>query len=170
MAIPPPVVPPSAAPDDDQRWLYDHAVKAMDLAYARYSQFPVGAALITTDMGDLTDRPAPVTAANIENGSYGLTICAERSAVVKAIADDRCPQAVEAAHSASIGGASATNPHCITAIAVATSDRVKTGSPCGACRQVLAEFMTEDAALIMRLDYEVRAVRFADLLPGAFVV
>src|SRR4051812_26684626 len=115
-----PVVPPSEAPDADQRWLYHRAVEAMKLDYARYSQFPVGAALITSDMGDLAGRPDPVTAANIENGSYGLTICAERSAVVRAIGEGRCPQAVEAAHAAEMGGSTKKDPRCITAIGVAT--------------------------------------------------
>ena len=80
-------------------------------AYARYSQFAVGAALETTD-------GRRFTGANIENASYGLTICAERTAVFAAV----------------LAGATG-----IAALAVTGPDGVTT-APCGACRQVLAEF------------------------------
>jgi homotetrameric cytidine deaminase len=84
---------------------------ARDTAYARYSNFTVGAALETAD-------GRRFTGANIENASYGLTICAERTAVFAAV----------------LAGARE-----IAAIAVTGPDGVTT-TPCGACRQVLAEF------------------------------
>lgn len=85
------------------------AIEVRDRAYAPYSNYQVGAALLMAD-GTI------VTGVNVENSSYGLTICAERTAVGKAIA---------AGH------------RKILAVAVATDNA---GSPCGACRQVLTEF------------------------------
>jgi cytidine deaminase len=84
---------------------------ARERAYAPYSRFRVGAALLT-DQGDV------VTAANVENASYGLAICAERSAVVAAIA---------------------AGYRRFEAIAVAGTG-LDPVTPCGACRQVLREF------------------------------
>lgn len=80
-------------------------------AYAPYSQFSVGAAL-------LCDDGTVVRGCNVESGSYGLTICAERNAVFAAVANGR---------------------RSFVAIAVAGPPEART-SPCGACRQVLAEF------------------------------
>jgi cytidine deaminase len=91
--------------------LFAHARDARALAYAPYSQFTVGAALAFAD-------GTVLTAANVENASYGLSMCAERSAVFAAVARRRVDFA---------------------AIAVAGPDGA-TVPPCGACRQVLAEF------------------------------
>ena len=85
------------------------AVSAMGRAYAPYSQYAVGAAV-------LTESGHMYLGCNVENASYGLTICAERVAIGNAVSDGQ---------------------KRIQAIAVATRDG---GSPCGACRQVLAEF------------------------------
>jgi cytidine deaminase len=89
--------------------LIDAAVAVRKNAYAPYSKFFVGAAVLTED-GTI------VTGTNVENASYGLTICAERIAA---------------------GAAVAAGHRMITAVAVATE---AAASPCGACRQFLAEF------------------------------
>ena len=92
------------------------AEKAAENSYSPYSRFRVGAALLCSD-------GTVVTGANIENRSFGLTICAERSAVVKA-------------HS--LGKTS------YSALAVSCPDAEYPVSPCGACRQVLSEFVPAD--------------------------
>ena len=110
---------------------------AQGRAYAPYSHYPVGAALEADD-------GAIYSGCNVENASYGLTICAERAAVCAAVA----------------GGARTFRR------AVVVSDSDPPAAPCGACRQMLAEFG----------DFELAAVgpkrtlrwRLADLLPGAF--
>ena len=96
------------------------AREAAERAYVPYSQFPVGAALLTGD-GTI------VTGCNIENASYGLTVCAERVALFTAVA---------AGHRA------------VRAVAVA-SPRALGTTPCGACRQVLNEFASRDGDLMV---------------------
>jgi cytidine deaminase len=91
--------------DDEQ--LLEEARRAAGLAYAPYSQFEVGAAVLLRD-------GRVVTGANVENASYGLTLCAERAALGRAVAEGARPGDVEA-------------------VAV-------TASPCGGCRQWLLEF------------------------------
>jgi pyrimidine-nucleoside phosphorylase len=164
------VTPSARAPTAEEQQLYQAAEAAMERAYIPYSRFAVGAALETT----ATRRAGrgPVTAANIENGSYGLTICAERSVVVKAIADGACPEAVGLSRTP-LGLPPGELPElarasCIEAIAVATSHTVRTGSPCGACRQVLGEFATARMTLTMRLEGQVQSVAFEDLVPALF--
>ncbi len=98
--------------NEDETALYEAAREARDLAYAPYSDFPVGAALRLAD-------GSVVAGANIENGSFGLTVCAERTAVFTAI----------------LGGSRE-----FTAIAVAGHDGLATLLPCGGCRQVMSEF------------------------------
>jgi cytidine deaminase len=95
--------------EEQRRALQREACEIRKNAYAPYSKYQVGAAVLTTD-GRI------FAGVNVENASYGLTICAERSAVFAAVA------------------AGATK---ITAVAVCTDNA---GSPCGACRQVLSEF------------------------------
>src|ERR1700753_3425020 len=103
------------------RQLTTLAADAADHAYAPYSKFRVGAAL-------LLQNGAIVTGANVENGSYGLTICAERSAVVRAVAEH--------------------GPE-IRIVACAVTNLNQTASPpCGACRQVLSEFMQPASRII----------------------
>jgi homotetrameric cytidine deaminase len=113
---------------------------ARENAYARYSHFTVGAAVETTD-------GRRFTGANIENASYGLGICAERTAVFAAV----------------LAGARG-----IAAVAVTGPDGVTT-PPCGACRQVLAEFGTPDVPLTYaRADGSWSDTTLGALLPAAF--
>ena len=100
--------------------LFAEARKAADFAYAPYSKFRVGAALLT---GDGT----VFTGCNVENRSFGLTICAERNAVVKAV---------------SCGHRS------FKALAISTPDSERPVGPCGACRQVLSEFMEPSSPVL----------------------
>ncbi len=117
------------------------ARQAATRAYAPYSGFAVGAAL-------LTEGESVVTGCNVENASYGLTVCAERTTVFIAAA---------AGH------------RTILAVAI-TAPRVATVTPCGACRQVLNEFKPRDRDLVVILEGEdaPEIVPLADLLPRAF--
>jgi cytidine deaminase len=122
--------------------LIDAAKAACERAYAPYSNFRVGAALALDD-------ETIITGCNVENASYGLTICAERSAVFAAIA----------AGIRSI-------PRI--AVAVATSgDNVASLTPCGACLQVLAEFMPPDGKVLIAGEGE---FTLRDLLPHSFAL
>jgi cytidine deaminase len=106
-------VPPTQEMTPLRQKLFGLARTAMKHAYAPYSNFRVGAAILLRD-------GRVFTGCNVENASYGLTICAERNAVFAAVA------------------ASARKPE-ILAVAV-VNHRGVACSPCGACRQVLAEF------------------------------
>jgi cytidine deaminase len=109
-------------------------------AYAPYSKFPVGAAVLTPD-GDI------YTGTNVENAAYGLSICAERSAMFQAVA---------------------RGAKRISAIAVYTPT-VATTPPCGACRQVIAEFGTDVLVICCCDDASAeRRYRLAELLPVPF--
>ena len=117
------------------------AAGAAKNAYAPYSGFRVGAAL-------LFDDGAVSTGCNVENISYSLCICAERTALVRAIAE---------------GGADRR----ITAIAVTNLNHTA-GHPCGACLQMLSEFVTPDARISFPSDSGLIEKSFAELLPFAF--
>jgi cytidine deaminase len=121
--------------------LLARARAAADHAYVPYSQFPVGAAALTTD-GSI------YTGCNIENASYGLTICAERTAASAAIS---------AGH------------RQIVVIAV-SAPKVSRTTPCGACRQFLNEFRPGDADMLIVLDdrNSGESVWLEDLLPRSF--
>ena len=131
-----------STPAIDVGTLVAAARSARDRAYAPYSGFAVGAALLTAD-GSL------VTAANVENASYSLGICAERSAVVAAVADGHLE---------------------FTAIAVAGPgpDPV---TPCGACRQVLRELPAGPGLIVLAAGAsgdKVLRTTVAELLPHSF--
>ena len=96
----------------------------------------------------LLSNGAVVTGTNVENVSYGLTICAERAALVRAVAEHGPRLRIR-----SIGVANLNNAP---------------SPPCGACRQMLSEFTEPDAEIVFYADDEVRAMRFAELLPLAF--
>lgn len=114
---------------------------AFDRAIAPYSQFRVGAALETDD-GQV------ITGCNIENASYGLTMCAERVAMFTALA---------AGHRA------------FRRILLLTDTRVP-ATPCGACRQILWEFGPDLEVVLATLEGIAATHRMRDLLPGAFDV
>lgn len=95
----------------EEKMLIQKAIEAMEKSYSPYSGFPVGAALLTDD-GEI------FTGTNVENASFGLTVCAERSAIVSAVSNGKKK---------------------FKAIAVA-SKRSEPTSPCGMCRQFMAEF------------------------------
>jgi cytidine deaminase len=133
----------------DQQALIAAARAAAARAYAPYSQFHVGAALLFAD-------GSVVTGANVENASYGLTLCAETVAVGKALSED-WPGALEAV--AVIGG---------QAGAVGMGDPV---TPCGRCRQVLNEVAAlggSDPLVWCVGETEVLELRLSELLPRAF--
>ena len=124
-----------------QQTLLERARQAAEHAYVPYSGFPVGAAV-------LTDDGSIFAGCNIENASYGLTVCGERSAVFTA---------VSAGH------------RTIVAVAVSAPKLART-TPCGACRQVLGEFRPEGGDMTVILDDRGggEAVPLGDLLPRAF--
>jgi len=96
--------------------LFAEARKIAEMAYAPYSKFRVGAALLCED-------GSVVTGVNVENRSFGLTTCAERNAMTSAIC---------------------LGKRSFRALAISTPDSVEPVGPCGACRQVLSEFMPAD--------------------------
>ena len=121
--------------------LLDTARKALTRAYAPYSKFRVGAAALT-DQGEI------FAGCNVENASYGLTNCAERSAIFTAV------QATKAARLT------------IRAVAVVNGDELPC-SPCGACRQVIFEF-GENAVVIFKSQQGYQEMSITDLLPESF--
>ena len=116
--------------------LLEEALKAKEMAYSPFSKFKVGAAL-KTKSGKI------YTGCNIENASYGLTICAERTAIFKAVSEGE-KDFVE--------------------IMIVTSNPDKLISPCGACRQVLAEFNKD---IVICLEGK-KVYSLTELLPDSF--
>ncbi len=125
--------------DGTARSLLDRAREARAHAYAPYSRFPVGAALLAAD-------GRVFTGVNVENASYGLGNCAERTAIFKAVSE---------------------GVRDFAAIAVTGPEDGVECSPCGACRQVLFEF-GPDMALVLASGDGVRLYTVRELLPGAF--
>ena len=117
------------------------AEEAARHAYAPYSKFYVGAAL-------LFDDGQVVTGCNVENVSYGLTSCAERNALFRAISESGPGRRIRA---------------------IAVTNRNGAASPpCGACRQVLAEFVTPDALITFPGDSGPQTMPFAEIFPFTF--
>ncbi len=118
--------------------LLEQARKAAENSYSPYSEFRVGAALRLTN-GET------VTGTNVENVSYGLTICAERAAVVRAV--------------------SQFGPKIRIAAVAVVNLNGKASPPCGACRQVLAEFIDPGASVVFPAAEGMRTMAFSELLP-----
>jgi len=124
----------------DSKQLIQEAEKAKEKAYVPYSQFPVGAALLSKD-GKV------YRGCNIENAAYSVTICAERTAIFKALSE---------------------GVRAFSALAV-TAETDRPVSPCGACRQVLAEHCPPDMKVILSgRSGKSRECTVLDLLPYAF--
>lgn len=123
---------------------YNNLIKAahdeMKKAYAPYSEIKVGAALLTSD-------GRVYTGSNIENASYGATICAERAAVVKAVN---------------------AGEKTFSAIAVVSNIKGYT-YPCGICRQVLAEF-SRDMDIVMYNGSEIKVEKLKEIFPHSFKI
>jgi cytidine deaminase len=130
-------LPPAQAADLQQR-----AIAVAHRAYAPYSHFRVGAAVLLSD-GTI------VTGCNVENASYRLTVCAEQAAIAAAV--------------------SLHGPHIrIRAIAVANLNDTAS-QPCGACRQTIHEFSTPETIVIFPGEKgAIAQATIADLLPAAF--
>lgn len=128
---------------DPDRDLIEAALRAREQSYSPYSQFRVGAALRCAD-------GLIVTGANVENASFGLSICAERAAVFRAVAEGR---------------------RDFLAIAV-VADPAAPVPPCGACRQVLLEFAPDMPVILAGADGAdgpVIHTTVRDLMPHAFL-
>ncbi|HEY2857635.1 MAG TPA: cytidine deaminase [Terracidiphilus sp.] len=121
--------------------LLEAARDAARNSYSPYSGFKVGAALALSN-------GAMVTGTNVENVSYSLTICAERAAIARAIAE----------HGPTIR---------IVAMAVVNLNNAPS-PPCGACRQMLVEFTEPDAPVVFAADEGIRTMPLSALLPLAF--
>ena len=117
--------------------LVDRAIRARDASWSPYSKYAVGAAILTTD-GRI------FCGCNVENASYGLTVCAERVAIWKAVSE---------------------GARGVAAVAVATRDGA---ALCGACRQVLREFSRDAVVFCVDDQRRVRRLDLPSLLPESF--
>lgn len=125
--------------------LIGKAAEAREKSFCKYSGFAVGAALLCSD-------GTVFTGCNIENISYSLTNCAERTAIFKAVSEGKKD---------------------FTAIAVVgavkSDDPVKEPCfPCGACLQVMSEFCTADFEIVLAKDGKPEVFKFSDLMPRVF--
>ena len=123
----------------DNKALIDMALKAMENAYAPYSGFKVGTAILCSDK-------KVYTGCNIENSSYGASNCAERTAIFKAVSEGERE---------------------FEKIAIVSSSGDFT-FPCGICRQVLSEFMYDKTVVLFSEKDGIREFKVKDLLPEAF--
>ncbi|HDR3649974.1 MULTISPECIES: cytidine deaminase [Bacillus] len=124
----------------DKKKYIEEANKMLAKAYIPYSKFPVGAALVTKE-GKI------YTGCNIENASYGLCNCAERTAIFKAVSEGERD----------------------FSYLVITGETDGPISPCGACRQVIAEFCEPKMpVLLTNVKGDEKEVTVEQLLPGAF--
>ncbi|MDR1795359.1 MAG: cytidine deaminase [Erysipelotrichaceae bacterium] len=119
----------------------EQAFLAMGNAYAPYSNYHVGAAVETFD-------GRYFLGANIENASYGATVCGERSAIFNAYSNG-------------------VRKNDIKAIAI-VSDGKRLGSPCGICRQVLSELLKGDTPIVLSNGKDSRITTIDEILPDSF--
>ena len=128
-----------------EKELWQIAREAAENAYAPYSHFHVGAALLCAD-------GTVYTGVNIENGSYGATVCAERTALFHAVKDGR-------------------RDFTMLAVAAADAEGQETPAPpCGICRQTLSEFCGADFPVVFGTRDTLRRVTLGELLPHAFAL
>lgn len=125
--------------------LIEKAIAAREYSYSPYSNYMVGAAVLTSD-GEI------YTGCNIENAAYGPTNCGERTAIFKAVSEGK---------------------RCFTAIAIVGGKKGSTGdyaAPCGVCRQVMMEFCNpeEMQVIVAKSTEEYKIFTLAQLLPEGF--
>ena len=131
----------------DDRTLIQLALKAREKAYVPYSQFAVGAAV-------LTESGKVYTGCNIENAAYSPSNCAERTAVFKAVSEGER----KIIRIAVVAGSAVLEPPLPAYV-----------SPCGVCRQVLSEFGSPDMVILLaKSEDEYRAYTLGDILPLSF--
>ena len=123
----------------ENEYLISYAKKAMGNAYSPYSGFSVGAAILTTE-GEV------FTGCNVENASFGATICAERCAVMKAVSEGYTS---------------------FEKIAIVSSENDLT-YPCGICRQFLSEFMEDGIVVVQDKTGNIKEYSLNELIPFAF--
>lgn len=122
--------------------LIEKALQARLFSYSPYSQKKIGASLILTN-GQV------YSGCNIENASYGGTVCAERVAIWKAYSENSSQEKIKEI--------------------VVSSDAESPWPPCGFCRQVIAEFATPDTTIrLVNLEHKEIVYKFKDLFPEAF--
>lgn len=128
--------------DEKYLKLYNEALKAYENSYSPYSNFKVGASLLTKD-GNV------FIGTNVENISFGLTNCAERSSLFNAYSNGYRKDDIE--------------------VLLIVGNTSKPISPCGACRQVINELMNKDSLVILtNLNKEMIECKVSDLLPYSF--
>lgn len=128
--------------DNSLNYLYEKVLEAYNNAYAPYSKFQVGAA-VELDNGEI------IIGANVENASYGLCNCAERSALFSAYSKGFRKENI------------------VRMIIIANTKTPV--SPCGACRQVISELVGEDVDVVLtNLNKDVKVLKVKELLPYAF--
>lgn len=115
------------------------AKEAVRNSYSPYSKYPVGAAVLW-DTGRIT------SGCNVENSSFGLTVCAERNAIYKGISEGE---------------------KNIVALAVSVPDNIMP-SPCGACRQVIREFTDDCPIILLNGEGKIEMSNLSTLLPNSF--
>ena len=126
------------------KYLIEMAIEARNFSYSPYSNFRVGAALLTND-GII------YKGCNIENVSFSITNCAERTALFKAVSDGK------------------KDFRAVAIVALNRGDEEVFSYPCGACRQALLEFCSEDFLIIVaKNEKEYREYTLKDLMPYSF--